>query len=90
MTPQVVHQQLVQLNEIMDNNPLQSSVYRDVFDQYDQLLFGHVTIRDISLIKDYLPQPIPDDTIALMIATVMVVGRSLTSFQSRLRSNVLC
>jgi DNA-binding XRE family transcriptional regulator len=81
MTPQAVHQQLVQLNEIMDNNPLQSSVYRDAFDQYDQLLFGHVTMRDISLIKDYLPQPIPDDTIALMIATVMN-GRPITDVLS--------
>ncbi len=61
----------------MDSNPLQSPAYRDAFDQYDQLLFGHVTMRDISLIKDYLPQPIPDDTMSLMIATV-INGRPIT------------
>lgn len=71
MTPQAIHQQLVQLNQIMDTHPLESQAYREAFEQYDQLLFGYVTMRDVSLIKDYLPQPIPADTIALMIATVM-------------------
>ncbi|WP_125709829.1 helix-turn-helix domain-containing protein [Lacticaseibacillus porcinae] len=71
MDQQQVSAELMRLGEILQDNDIQSPAYREASEAYDKLFLGHVTLRDLRLIKDYLPQPIPDDIIALLISTVM-------------------